>query len=251
MITKGTALRAELGRGLVALAECAIAAGDAGIELVPARVSRARFNADLVMDHCTLTSERAIVALGPWPGSPGPDRPWLITSRNCAFLAMYDRRTRETVLLRADADALARSGFVAGQRRRVDVDCFTAVGDALPSQNRPRDVHLQWIHFWGYRHMNGRITGPRGAGSQPSVRFLDKLRPGRVEPADLLLNRDYHPDRDTLNVGADLGWLGVTSRVNNRYGKTALLKPGRSSTGMAIVHHVATRILRRCENGQN
>ncbi len=49
---------------------------------------------------------------------PGPDRPWLITSRNCAFLAMYDRKTRETVLLRADADALARGGLVAGQRRR-------------------------------------------------------------------------------------------------------------------------------------
>ncbi len=73
--------------------------------------------------------------------------------------------------------------------------------------------------------MNGRITGPRGAGSAPSVRFLDKLRPGRVEPVDLLLNPDYHPDRDTLNVGADLGWLGITPRVN-RYGKTPQLKPG-------------------------
>ena len=124
---------------------------------------------------------------------------------------MYDRRARETVLLRADADALAR-GVVSWQASddAIDVDFFTAVGDALPSASRPRDVHLQWIHFWGYRHMNGRITGPRGAGSPPSVRFFDKLRPGRVEPADLLLNRDYHPDRDTLNVGADLGWLGVT-----------------------------------------
>ena len=30
---------------------------------------------------------------------------------------------------------------------------------------------MQWIHFWGYRHMSGRITGPRGTGSPPSVRF--------------------------------------------------------------------------------
>ena len=66
--------------------------------------------------------------------------------------------------------------------------------------------------------MNGRITGPRGAGSPPAVRFFDKLRPGHVEPIDLLLNREHHPDRDTLNVGADLGWLGVTRR-GNRYGR--------------------------------
>jgi eukaryotic-like serine/threonine-protein kinase len=219
LITAGTALRAELGRGLIALTGCAIAAGDAGVALVPARVSRSRFDADLMMDHCTLTAERSIVRLGPWSGSPGPDRPWLITSRNCAFLAMYDRKTRETVLLRADADALAR-GVVSWQASddALDVDYFTAVGDALPSPNRPRDLHLQWIHFWGYRHMNGRITGPRGAGSPPSVRFFDKLRPGRIEPAELLLNRDYHPDRDTLNVGADLGWLSITPRVN-RYGR--------------------------------
>ncbi len=61
--------------------------------------------------------------------------------------------------------------------------------------------------------MNGRMTGPRGAGSPPSVRFWDRLRPGRIEPADLVLNPDYHPDRDRLNVGADLVRLGITPRT--------------------------------------
>ena len=112
LITSGIALRAELGKGLVALTESAIAGGETGVELVPSKVSSRRFDADLVLDHCTLTAEQSIVRLGPWLGSmKGPDRPWLITSRNCAFLAMYERRTRETVLLRADADALARERF--------------------------------------------------------------------------------------------------------------------------------------------
>jgi hypothetical protein len=172
------------------------------------------------MDHCTMTSERSIVRLGPWRGLPlGPDRPWLITSRNCAFLAMYDRKTRETVLLRANADALAR-GTVSWQASddAADVDFFTVAGEGAPSPNRPRDLQLQWIHFWGLSHMNGRMTGPRGTGSAPTVRFWERLRPGRVEPIDLVLNPDYHPDRDRLNVGADLGWLGNALRVR-RYGR--------------------------------
>jgi eukaryotic-like serine/threonine-protein kinase len=220
LITGGVALRAELGKGIVALTECAIAAGDAGVDLLPSKVSRRRFEADLLMDHCTMTSERSIVRLGPWRGLPlGPDRPWLITSRNCAFLAMYDRKTRETVLLRANADALAR-GTVSWQASddAADVDFFTVAGEGAPAPNRPRDLQLQWIHFWGLSHMNGRMTGPRGTGSAPTVRFWEKLRPGRVEPVDLVLNRDYLPDRERLNVGADLGWLGNALRVR-RYGR--------------------------------
>jgi eukaryotic-like serine/threonine-protein kinase len=220
LITGGIALKAELGKGLVALTQCAIAAGITGVALLPSKVSRRRFEADLVMDHCTLTAERSIIRVGPWNGlPPGPDRPWLITSRSCAFLAMYDRRTRETVLLRGDSDALAR-GTVSWQATddAVDVDFFTAAGDGPPAPGRPRDVQVQWIHFWGYNHIHGRLTGPRGAGSPPSVRFWDRLHPGRIEPVDLLLNPDYHPDRDRLNVGADLGRLGITPRVT-RYGR--------------------------------
>jgi serine/threonine protein kinase len=220
LITGGTALKAEIGRGLLAITECAIAAGITGVELLPAVVSRQRFEADLVMERCTLTSERSIIRIGPWNGSPrGPDRPWLITSRHCAFLAMYDRRTRETVLLRADADALS-CGAVSWQAKddAVDVDFFTAVGEGPPAPYRSRDLQSQWIHFWGHDHISGRLTGPRGTGSLPSVRFRDKLHPGRIEPVDLLLNPDYHPERERLNVGADLGRLGLTPR-GTRYAR--------------------------------
>ncbi len=208
LITGGRAVHAELGRGLVALTQCAVSAGGTTIELVPAKVARQRFDADLYLDQCTLSSERAIVRVGPWPGlPPGPDRPWLITSRNCAFLAVGGRTARENLLFRCDADALA-SGTVLWQASgdAADVDWFINVGEGLTQPNRSRDVQAQWVQFWGRTHM-GRLFGPRGG--QPSVRFRDKLRTGRVEPSDLILDQAYHPDRPELTVGADLRRQGI------------------------------------------
>ena len=119
------------------------------------------------MDHCTMTSERSIVRIGPWNGSPpGPDRPWLITSRNCAFLAMYDRKTRETVLLRADADALARGVGFAGRPRddAVDVDFFTAAGEAAtsaePVARRPASMD-SFLGLQSYEWAHDRSAGCR------------------------------------------------------------------------------------------
>jgi eukaryotic-like serine/threonine-protein kinase len=202
LITDGTALKAELGRGLIAIEQCAVSAGAAAVELVPAKVARHRFEVDLWLNHCTLVSERNLIRLGPWPGlPPGPDRPWLITSRNCAYFALSDQRPRETVLLRADADALAR-GTVFWQESDdlIDLDFFHAAGEGPPTSNtRPRELQHQWIDFWGPNHIRG-VSGPRGL----RVRFKVKLRPGRVEPVDLVLDPEYHPGRDRLTVGADL-----------------------------------------------
>ena len=143
----------------------------------------------------------------------GPDRPWLISSRNCAFLASGNRATRETLLLRCDADALA-NGTVCWQARddAAEVDWFLCAGESPLPANRTRDVQQQWVQFWGRNHM-GRVMGPR-AGSQPSVRFRDRGRGGQVvEPADLVLDPGYHPDRPELNVGADLSRLGAPGRA--------------------------------------
>jgi len=213
LITNGTALRAELGRGLVALKQTAIAAGEAAIDLVPSRVARWRFETDLSVENCTLTAERTIVRMGQWPGlHPGPDRPWLITSQNCAFIASYDRKMRETVLLRPDPAALANgSVFWQAINDAADVDVFAALGEGPVQNSRPRDVFLQWVAFWGRNHMR-LISGPRGAGSPPSVRLREKLHPGRVEPADLILDPEYHPGRDRLSVGADLGRQGIVPK---------------------------------------
>ncbi len=210
LITGGRALQAELGRGLVALSQCAIAAGGPAIELKPAAVARTRFEADLVLEHCTLTSLRTIVQADSWPGNaPGPNRPWLITSRHCAFMSATGR---STVLLRGEGDALANgSVFWQADDDANEVDWFISASDAPPAANRPRDVQQQWVQFWGRNHM-GRVTGPRGSGSKPTVRFLERRRrtDQEIEPADLMLDPSYHPDRPELSVGADLsGWTNT------------------------------------------
>jgi serine/threonine-protein kinase len=209
LITNGTALKAELGRGLVALRQTAIAAGETAIDLSPSRVARSRFESDLSLENCTLAAERTIIRMGPWPGAPpGPDRPWLVTSQNCAFLANYDRPARETVLLRSDPSALVHgSVFWQAINDAVDVDIFTALTDAPVQIGRPRDVLSQWVSFWGRNHMQ-QITGPGRAGRPPMVLLREKLHPGRVEPADLVLD----PGRRLLSVGADLARQGIVAK---------------------------------------
>ena len=213
LVTGGIGLRAEVGRGLVALTQSAMAAGATAIELVPGRVARGRFDADLVLDHCTLASESTLIDLWPWPGSVGgPERPWLISSTGCAFLGTYDRRTSDTVLLRVDEEAMAQGTvFWQGTNDAIEVDGFAASGPE-PPVNRAKDVLIQWVNFWGSNHMR-EITGRRAGSNLPSVRLLDRPKPGRVEPADLVLDPDYHPGRKQLDVGADLARQGVFPRA--------------------------------------
>jgi serine/threonine-protein kinase len=212
LITEAEAIRTQLGRGLVALTQTAIAAGMDAIELLPADVARDRFDCDLVLERCTVACQSNIIRLGPWLGArPGPHRPWLISSKNSAFLGTYDRRVSETVLLRADEEAMAGGTvFWQGMGDAAEVDAFTAPSSGSPS-GRFRDVVFHWVNFWGTNHMVD-ITGPRTASNQPSVRLLERLKPGRIEPSDLILDPEYHPGRVQLAVGADLTRQGIIRR---------------------------------------
>ena len=221
LISNGTALRAELGRGLIALTQSAVAGGESALELVPARVSRNRFEADLSIDRSTIVSDRTIIRLGAWPGLlPGPDRPWLISSRSCVFWTLSDRRVRDrdAVLLRADADALAGGALFWQARNDVnELDLVTAAGDTPPPPNRARDAQLQWVNLCASNHMNP-VSGPHGVNGAHIVQFLERLRLGRavrveeLVPADLILEPDHHSGRSELDVGADLTLQGIAPR---------------------------------------
>ncbi|MEO6809213.1 MAG: protein kinase [Isosphaeraceae bacterium] len=211
LITGGTAVEADLGHGVIALDDCAIASGADAIMLHPQAVRRDRFEADLWLDHCTLVASRSFVLLGPWNGSaPGPDRPWLVSSYRCAFLDAFDRgagRLRETVVLRADAEALAQGALLWQPSNDVyDVSHFTAAGDATPVvPPLGTDVERQWVAFWGLSHVATPVTGPGRGSSGPSVRLLNrKLRPNAVKPADLALDPKDSSGRKAPAVGARL-----------------------------------------------
>ncbi|MDR3620257.1 MAG: serine/threonine-protein kinase [Paludisphaera borealis] len=209
LITGGAGIHAEIGLGFVGLSNCVVAARGDVVSLAPALVARDRFNADLRFDHCTIAAGAAVVRVAAWSGgAPGPDRPWLISSANTAFL---DLLTRESVLLRADVEAIAQGQVFCQQTNdAVEVFGFAEAGQA-PVPNRTRDIVPQWINLWGSNHIQA-VTGPRVGAAPASVRFLERPRPGRLEPADLVLDPNHHPGRTSLDVGAPPALLGSRPR---------------------------------------
>lgn len=205
------ALEAEVGRGLVALSHCVVIAGRSAIVSRPGKVARARLQADLALDHCTIAAERAVVDLGPWPGSvPGPDRPWLVSTVDCAVFGTFEGAAAPGLLLRSDPEALAH-GAVFWQSRgdALELTAFIATADGAPAAPRRPNVQTQWVAFWGERHARS-ISGPHPQGGGAGPRPVVPLRPGAVSPGDLAIDPDSIDRRRLGQVGADLGRLGVT-----------------------------------------
>ena len=183
-----------MGRGLLALTRCAVASDDTAIAMDPSRVARRSFDCDLWLDHCTLAASRSVVELGDWAGVPsGPRRPWVIHSRGCAFLTLSNQRSRDGVLLRADADAYDGGAlFWQSDGDTFDLDRVLAAAGP-PAPPRPDElIAAQMVHFWASHRLknptlfsrreirrrlpSGRITadkllqvrglpGPAGAGA--------------------------------------------------------------------------------------
>ncbi len=206
LITSGDVLSAEVGRGLIALTQCAVAGGNVFL-LTPAKVARSRFETDLSLERCTIAAEKSFVTLGAWPGStPGPDRPWLISSRDTAYMASYTPPSRESVLLKVEPNSLAQGAlFWQGINDAYEVQNFTARTDKPLVQNAHPDVFRQWVSFWGANHF--RLPGGRAGAA---VHFRTRPRLGNVTPGELALDPDDHPGRTELDVGADLNRLQVT-----------------------------------------
>jgi len=116
------------------------------------------------------------------------------------------------VLLNGDPESLAHTSyFWQGYNDALDVESYLTSFALTPAPGRARDVVLQWINYWGANHVR-MTSGPRLSNQKPTARLLTRLQPGRVEPSDLILDPDYHPGRPLLDLGADLGKLGVKQR---------------------------------------
>jgi serine/threonine-protein kinase len=212
LIANGAAVRGKMGRGLIALTNCAVAGDDAALALEPTGVARRAFIADLWLDRCTLVSGRSIVRLGPWPGLlPGPVRPWLIRSRQCVFVAHTEARPREAMLMRVDAEAYAGGTvFWQADGDAFELDDVIAARDApAASANSREGMNHRWERFWGAHHAGSALGGPRGS----ALRFREWPRPGRIEPSDLVLEKAApQGPRAQPVVGADLPALGIAPR---------------------------------------
>jgi eukaryotic-like serine/threonine-protein kinase len=211
--TTGVVVTAELGRGIVALRNCVVVGGSAAFDLRPQLVRRDRFEADLWLDRCTVTSEYDFVRLGRWPGkAPGPDRPWLVSSNKCAFVDRYERPRNTTVLFRADPEAIAQGALTwQASGDSYDLAHFTGATNLPPSTDLGPDVKHQWIDLWGPNHIDKSVTGPTLQGGRASVRLANNpLHPGAIAPGDLRLEwtnaTSESPPRATraVDIGADL-----------------------------------------------
>lgn len=212
ILTGGDAVSAEVARGLVSLDNCLIACGGRALALRPQKVRRDLFEADLWLDRCTLAAERSIVDLGPWGGwRGGPDRPWLVSSRRCAFVDSFARPLRQTPLLFADLEALARGVlFWQAERDAYELARFaTTVPTFIPGSRGP-DVRRMWIDLWGSHHVVN-VIGPLPGDRDPVVKLVgEKLKLATIVPGDLALIPDSRPGRRNLDIGADLTRLNIT-----------------------------------------
>jgi serine/threonine-protein kinase len=202
--TTGPALGAEVGRGSVALDDCLVISGGPAFTLLPADVDRDRFEADLVLDRCTVAVDRTSVLLGPLSGEPkGPSRPWLVSTRRSAF-----PRTQPVggagALFQTDPDALARGSlFWQSSFDVYDVYHFLAPTGPAPANQPATDIKKQWLDLWGEAHTKGD-QGPTARRSETSLRYKerDRPKPGKVVPTALELDKAIHPD-----LGADFNNL--------------------------------------------
>ncbi len=187
LIGDQAAIRAEIGRGLIALTNCEIASDRIAFALDPGRVARSAFDADLWLDRCTIAAGQSLVELGPWTGLPaGPDRPWLVHSRHSAFFTIHEGKSREGTLLRFSADTFAGDLlFWQAEDDAFDLGRLLATGEGvLPALQRD-EIEDQWNKlFWPSNHAIRNVIGPRLI----APKFRQRPVPGRILPTDLALD---------------------------------------------------------------
>jgi len=189
--TGGDAISAEVGRGVVHLENCLLIAGGPAITLLPGKVAREKFEADLVLERCTIADDRNAIALGPWPGDPaGPSRPWLVATRSCVF-PRTQREGPASAMLLVDPAAFARGALSwHSYSDAYEVGRFLASsGPQLTAPPPPADIKKQWIDLWGVHQTRGD-RGPDPRRIEHILRYKEKERPraGKVAPMALELD---------------------------------------------------------------
>ncbi len=179
----GDGVSAELARGLVQLENSLVIAGGAAITLRPLEAASDRFEADLVLERCTIADEKSGIVLRASPGARTPDRPWLITTRSCIF--PKTQRDTSGGLLEVDPETFARGNlFWQSFGDAYEVGRFLAASGPQPSAGpAAADLKRHWVDLWGSEHTRGD-RGPDPRHNDRVVRYKDKdhPKPGRSFP---------------------------------------------------------------------
>jgi eukaryotic-like serine/threonine-protein kinase len=207
--TTGEAVSAEVGRGVIDLENCMVISGGPAFTLLPRDVARDMFEADLVLDRCTIAVDKTAVLLGPLTGVPlGPSRPWLVSTRRCAFPRTQAERGAGA-LLQVDPDAMAR-GLLFWQSSFDAYDSLRLLASTGPQPaNIPSaDVKKQWIDIWGAEHAKGD-QGPIAGRNETVLRYKDrdKPKPGKVVPSALEV------DKEVTDHGVDFKDIPTVTKV--------------------------------------
>jgi serine/threonine-protein kinase len=201
--TGGEALAVEVGRGVVDLENCLIISGGSAISLLPQKVPNNRFEADLVLERCTIAVDKSSIHLGAWPGDPaGPSRPWLVSTKRCVF--PKTQTSQAGALLQVDVDAMCRGAlFWQSYADIYDLGRFLAPVGTQPANLPPADLKKQWIDLWGIQHTR-TDQGPNPRRNEQILRYKDKEKPkpGKVLPGALELDPKSHKEE-----GVDFGLL--------------------------------------------
>ena len=188
--TGGDPISAEVGRGVVLLENCLLLSGGPAVTLLPGKVARDQFAADLVLESCTIADERTAIQLGPWPGDPaGPVRPWLVSTRSCVFPKIH--RDTSGALLQVDPVAFSR-GVVFWQSNSdaYEIGRFLGPTGTQPAGPIPSpDMKKQWLALWGPHHARSD-RGPDPYRRDHVLRFKEKDRSkvGKLTTASLELD---------------------------------------------------------------
>jgi len=173
--TTSDAILAEVGRGIVQLENCLIQAGTAAIHLKPILTRPSDFEADLILENCTLVDDRFGVVLDPAQGGEMVvSRPWLVLSR----ASVFPRIAREGgALLAVDPGTFARGLlFWQSSNDLYEVSRFLATNGSLTtgSPTSP-DLKRQWVDLWGINHTRND-RGPDAKKLERIIHFRDKDR---------------------------------------------------------------------------
>jgi serine/threonine-protein kinase len=201
----GEAIGAEVGRGIVHITNSVIVSQGEGAAfgLRPQAVAKSRFEADLLMDHSTIAAEKTIFAIGPWLGkSPGPERPWVITGSNNAYIGLVSKAGKhDATMVRSKGEAIGHN-VVAFQSHSdgFDVTRFIETSDQLAALKPGKlDIENVWVDYWGTPHMVNWL-GPNATNQGTPFKYVGRDRPsvGFSGFDALKLDPKAHPD-----LGAD------------------------------------------------